>query len=58
MSDKMKYISVFSGIEAASVAWETLGLEPVAFSEIDPFASSVLGRSLRGAWIEIIRYGM
>ena len=30
----MKYISLFSGIEAASVAWEPLGWEPVAFSEI------------------------
>lgn len=27
----MKYISLFSGIEAASVAWEPLGWEPVAF---------------------------
>lgn len=38
----MKYISLFSGIEAASVAWEPLGWEPVAFSEIDPFACAVL----------------
>lgn len=38
----MNYISLFSGIEAASVAWEPLGWEPVAFSEIDPFACAVL----------------
>lgn len=38
----MRYISVFSGIEAASVAWGPLGWEPVAFCEIDPFPSAVL----------------
>ncbi len=38
----MRYISLFSGIEAASVAWEPLGWEPVAFSEIDPFPCAVL----------------
>lgn len=38
----MRYISVFSGIEAASVAFRDLGWEPVAFSEIDPFPSAVL----------------
>ena len=38
----MKYVSIFSGIEAASVAWEPMGWEPVAFSEIDPFPSAVL----------------
>lgn len=38
----MRYISLFSGIEAATVAWEPLGLEPVAFSEIDAFPSEVL----------------
>lgn len=38
----MRYISLFSGIEAASVAWEPLGFEPVAFSEVDPFCNEVL----------------
>lgn len=38
----MRYISVFSGIEAASVAWSPLGWEAVAFSELDPFPSAVL----------------
>lgn len=32
----MKYGSVCSGIEAASVAWEPLGLEPAWFSQFDP----------------------
>lgn len=38
----MRYISLFSGIEAATVAAECLGWVPVAFSEIDPFPSAVL----------------
>ena len=38
----MRYLSLFSGIEAATVAWEPLGFEPVAFCEIDKFPSAVL----------------
>lgn len=38
----MNYISLFSGIEAASVAWEPLGWHPVAFSEIEPFCCELL----------------
>ena len=38
----MRYISLFSGIEAATVAWEPLGWEPVVFCEIDKFPSAVL----------------
>ena len=38
----LKYISLFSGIEAATVAWKPLGWKPVAYSEIDPFAKAVL----------------
>jgi DNA (cytosine-5)-methyltransferase 1 len=38
----MKYLSVCSGIEAASKAWEPIGWKPVAFSEIEPFPSAVL----------------
>ena len=38
----MKYLSVCSGIEAATVAWHGLGWTPVAFSEIEPFPSAVL----------------
>ena len=38
----MKYISMCSGIEAATVAWQELGWRPVAFAEIDEFPSAVL----------------
>lgn len=38
----MRYISLFSGIEAATVAWEPLGWEPVCFAELDPFPCAVL----------------
>jgi len=38
----MRYLSVCSGIEAASVAWESLGWTPVAFAEIEKFPSQVL----------------
>jgi DNA (cytosine-5)-methyltransferase 1 len=38
----MKYLSVCSGIEAASAAWHSLGWRPVGFSEIEPFPCSVL----------------
>lgn len=38
----MRFLSLFSGIEAASVAWESLGWEAVAFSEIEPFPCEVL----------------
>jgi DNA (cytosine-5)-methyltransferase 1 len=38
----MRYGSVCSGIEAASVAWEPLGWRPVWFSEINEFCSNVL----------------
>ena len=42
MEKKLRYGSVCSGIEAASVAWDSLGWEPVWFSEIEPFPSEVL----------------
>lgn len=38
----MKYISLFSGIEAATVAWKPLGFQAVAFSEIEPFPCELL----------------
>ncbi len=44
----MKYISVCSGIEAATVAWAPLGWEPVAFAEIDAFPSAVLAHHYPG----------
>ena len=38
----MKYLSVCSGIEAATVAWHHLGWTPTAFAEVEPFPSAVL----------------
>jgi DNA (cytosine-5)-methyltransferase 1 len=38
----MKYLSLCSGIEAATVAWHSLGWEAVAYSEIEKFPSQVL----------------
>lgn len=38
----MRYMSLCSGIESASVAWESLGWTPVAFAEIEKFPSAVL----------------
>lgn len=38
----LRYLSLFSGIEAATVAWETLGWEAVAFAEFDDFPKAVL----------------
>ena len=40
--DKIRFGSVCSGIEAASVAWEPLGWEAQWFSEIEQFPSAVL----------------
>ena len=40
----MRYLSLFSGIEAASVAWEPLGWEPVAFAEIEKGPCRVLSK--------------
>lgn len=44
---KLRYLSLFSGIEAATVAWDKLGWEPVAFAQYEPgdnvqFPSQVL----------------
>ena len=38
----MRFLSLFSGIEAASVAWLPLGWEAVAFAEIEQFPCAVL----------------
>lgn len=38
----VRYLSLCSGIEAASVAWRPLGWQPVAFAEIEPFPCAVL----------------
>ena len=44
----MRYLSVCSGIEAVTVAWQPLGWQPVMFAEIDPFCCWLL-RSRYGA---------
>lgn len=49
----MRYISLFSGVEAATLAWEPLGWEAVAFAEIEPFPSAVLAHR----WPEVPNLG-
>jgi len=44
----MRYLSICSGIEAASVAWHPLGWTPVGFAEIEPFPSAVLAHHYPG----------
>lgn len=41
---ELRFLSVCSGIEAASVAWGPLGWKAVGFAEIDPSAALVLHR--------------
>jgi DNA (cytosine-5)-methyltransferase 1 len=38
----MRYLSVCSGIEAATVAWHGMGWQPVGFADIEAFPSAVL----------------
>lgn len=38
----MRYGSICSGIEAATVAWKSLGFDPAWFSEIEPFPCQLL----------------
>jgi len=49
----VKYLSVCSGIEAASKAWEPIGWQPAAFSEIEPFPAAVL----KHHWPEVPNLG-
>lgn len=49
----MRYVSLFSGVEAATLAWEQLGWEPVAFCEVDEFPSAVLAER----WPEVSNLG-
>lgn len=49
----MRYLSLCSGIEAASVAWEPLGWTPVGFAEIDPYRSALLAHY----WPEVPNLG-
>lgn len=43
----MRYLSICSGICAATVAWAPMGWEPVGFSEIEPFPSAVLAQRIQ-----------
>lgn len=43
---KLRFLSLFSGIEAASVAWKPLGWECVGVSEIDPYGCQVIRQRL------------
>ena len=38
----LRYLSLFSGVEAATLAWKPLGWQAVAFAEFDAFPSAVL----------------
>lgn len=49
----MRFGSVCSGIESASVAWEPLGFEPAWFSEIEEFPSAVLAHH----WPQVANLG-
>ena len=49
----MNYLSVCSGIEAATVAWHNMGWKPVGFSEIEKFPSQVLAHH----YPEVTNYG-
>ena len=42
MAWRVRYISLFSGIEAATVAWESVGWEPLVFADFEAFPSAVL----------------
>jgi site-specific DNA-cytosine methylase len=42
MTETIDYGSVCSGIEAATAAWESLGMLAAWFAEIEPFPSAVL----------------
>lgn len=49
----MRYGSICSGIEAATVAWKPLGFDPAWFSEIEPFPCQLLNQK----YPEIPNYG-
>ena len=45
----MRYLSVCSGIEAVTVAWQPLGWQPAMFAEIDPFCCWLLRSRYRAS---------
>jgi DNA (cytosine-5)-methyltransferase 1 len=58
MSRPLAFLSVCSGIEAASVAWEPLGWRAHAFAEIEAFPSAVLAARYPGVpnWGDMTRF--
>lgn len=50
---EMRYASLCSGIEAASLAWEPLGWTPAWFAEIEPFPCAVLAHR----WSHVPNHG-
>jgi len=54
----VRYLSVCSGIEAATVAWHPLGWQAVAFSEIEAFPCAVLAHHYRSTpnWGDLTRF--
>ena len=44
----MKYLSICSGIEAATVAWHHMGWSPVGFAEIEKFPAQLLAHHYPG----------
>jgi DNA (cytosine-5)-methyltransferase 1 len=48
-----RYLSVCSGIEAASVAWKPLGWECAGLAEIDPFPRAVLQHRLGATPVDL-----
>lgn len=59
MRGALRFLSVCSGMEAASAAWEPLGFSPVAFSEIDPAASAFLEQKFPSVpnWGDMTQFG-
>ncbi|WP_312329865.1 Dam family site-specific DNA-(adenine-N6)-methyltransferase [Atlantibacter hermannii] len=53
MNTPLSYGSVCSGIEAASIAWESMGLRPAWFAEIEPFPCAVLAHH----WPQVTNLG-
>jgi site-specific DNA-cytosine methylase len=45
---RLTYVSLFSGICSATVAWKPLGMEPLAFAEIEPFPAALLAHRYPG----------
>ena len=51
----IRYLSLFSGIEAATVAWEPLGWTPVAFAQYEPDINAKRKANIRlGVYKEVL----